>query len=91
MHSFQLDFEGGIGAVTGQGSSPKAMLEVATDGGHSYRDILTANIGAIGDYDTRCIWRRLGWGRDVVMMTTISDPVKSVIVGAYLEAEMGND
>jgi hypothetical protein len=43
--------------------------------------------GAIGVYDARAIWRRLGSSDDRVYEFTFSDPVKWIITGAFIEVE----
>lgn len=43
--------------------------------------------GAIGEYEHRQIWGRLGMARERVYEISISDPVKVVITGAFLEVE----
>lgn len=87
--SFELEFESGIGLVTGQGSDPQAMLDWSDDGGHTWGNEHWTDIGAIGNYKTRCIWRRLGSSRNRIFRVTITDPVKRVIIGAHLEGQKG--
>jgi len=86
---FEVHFEGGVGLTSGQGSSPKAMLRTSKDGGHSWSGVLTAPMGSKGGYDTRSYWTRLGSGRDFSVWLTISDPVKPVVIGSYLEYDQG--
>jgi len=86
---FEVHFEGGVGAITGQGSSPKAMLRISKDGGHTWSGVLTSTMGARGGYDVRSIWNRLGSGRDFSVWLTVSDPVKAVIVGSWLDYDQG--
>lgn len=83
--SFELEWEAGVGLVTGQGYDPQAMLDWSDDGGNTWSNEHWATIGAMGQYKTRCIWRRLGSSRDRIFRVAISDPVKRVIIGAYLE------
>ena len=45
------------------------------------------DIGPIGEYKQRVIKRRMGKTRNRVIMVTITDPVKVVILGAYAELE----
>ena len=87
--SLEIEFEAGVGLATGQGSDPQAMLDWSDDGGHTWSNEHWASIGAIGNYRTRAIWRRLGSSRDRVFRLTITDPVKTVILGAHLEAAAG--
>ncbi len=80
----QVDFEAGVGLTTGQGSDPVAYLEVSNDGGQTWSSQYSANIGAIGQYKQRAVWRRLGQFDLFTARITITDPVKVAICGAYL-------
>ncbi len=85
--SFQLDMETGVGldgALTTQGADPQAVLQWSDDGGHTWSNERWASVGAIGKKSTRVIWRRLGSSFDRVYRVTITDPVKTVIIGAEL-------
>lgn len=79
----QVDFEAGVGLTTGQGSAPVCWLEVSNDGGHTYSQEYQASIGALGNYKTRAVWRRLGQFEQLTCRVTITDPVKVAICGAY--------
>ena len=81
----QVDFETGVGLVSGQGSTPKAMLQISKDNGRTWGNELWTNIGAIGKYLTRVIWRRLGVGNDWTFKLRITDPVRVAITGASIE------
>jgi hypothetical protein len=89
---FQLDMETGVGldgASTVQGHNPKAMLEWSDDGGHTWSNQHFADIGKIGKTQKRVIWRRLGAARSRTFRISISDPVKTVLIGADLEYQEG--
>jgi hypothetical protein len=85
ISSLQVDMEGGVGLISGQGSDPQVMLQVSKDNGHTWGNERWVKLGAIGKYLTRVIWRQLGTGRDFVFKIRITDPVKVVVTGAYLE------
>lgn len=87
IRRLRVEFEGGVGTVTGQGKNPQVMLKISRDGGHTFGRELTTSIGAIGDYTHRAEWRRLGMARDWVFRLRITDPVKIVIVNAVIEAQ----
>lgn len=87
QHSLQLDLETGVGLNNGQGSDPQVMLRWSDDGGHTWSNEHWVSIGKIGQYGTRAIWRRLGMTlkiRDRVYEVSMTDPVKTSIVGAEL-------
>lgn len=88
--SIQIDFEGGVGLdYEVQGTDPQAMLRWSDDGGHQWSNEHWASIGKIGEYGRRAIWRRLGSSRNRIYEVSITDPVKRVIIGAWLDAEAG--
>lgn len=90
MSELRLDMETGAGLATGQGSDPQVMLQISQDGGHTFGVERWASAGAIGAYRTRARWRRLGRTRDTVLKIRMTDPVKTIFLGAALIAERGN-
>jgi hypothetical protein len=67
-----------------QGQDPQAMLRWSKDGGKTWSNALWRSFGRIGEYARRCIWRRIGGGRRMVLEVTITDPVKRNVTGAYI-------
>lgn len=86
---FQLHMQVGIGLASGQGSDPQAMLRWSDDGGQSWSSVYSASAGAIGEFRTRVIWRKLGMARDRVFEVTCSDPIPWRLVDAYLDLRVG--
>lgn len=87
IRRLRLDMEGGVGLLTGQGTTPEVMLQISRDGGHTWGAPMLSNIGALADFVHRAEWRRLGKARDWVFKIRITDPVKTVIIGAIIEAQ----
>lgn len=86
MMSLQLDFNPGVGNASGMGSNPQCALRISRDGGNTFGQPWNAPIGKIGEYRTRTMWRRLGFGRDNVVDIEVIDPVPRDLVGATLKA-----
>ena len=84
----QVDVESGAGLVSGQGSDPQAMLRWSDDGGRTWSSEHWADLGKMGEYRTRAIWRRLGQSRDRVYEFVVADPVKRVIIDAWADVEV---
>ena len=84
ISELQLDMETGVGLNAGQGSDPQIMLQISKDGGHTFGSERWLSFGKIGQYLTRVIWRQLGTGYDFVFKIRVTDPVKVVIIGAYI-------
>lgn len=89
-HALEIEFEAGVGGEQVKAENPKAMLKWSDDGGHTWSNEHWADIGKMGEYGKRAIWRRLGRSRNRVYEVTITDPVKRVIMGANLTASKGN-
>lgn len=88
--SLQLDIESGVGLDgTGQGTNPEVMLRWSNDGGHSWSNEIWASMGQIGQTKWRAKWNRLGCAWDRVFEVTITDPVKTIILGAEIDVEEG--
>lgn len=85
MPAFEAVFESGVGTTTGQGVNPKAMLRWSNDGGRTWSNLLTRDIGKAGEFHKRTVWRRLGRFKERVMEVSVSDPVNSRLMGANAE------
>jgi len=86
-HSLQIDLESGVGLNLGQGSDPQIMLRWSDDGGHTWSNEHWAPVGKIGEYYRRVFFRRLGMTlklRDRVYELSMTDPVKTAVMGAEL-------
>lgn len=87
---FELDMQTGVGLDgIAQGTDPQVMLQISRDGGITWESELWVSAGQLGQYRHRAIWRRLGFGRDLVFRVRGTDPVRTVIVGANLDIEAG--
>jgi hypothetical protein len=94
FHSFEIDVESGVGLSVndsdiGSGADPQAMLDWSDDGGHTWSNEHWVTLGQIGENTKRAIWRKLGRSRERIFRVTISDPIKTVIIAAHLEASLG--
>lgn len=87
FNRLELEMDVGVGLTTGQGSDPQIMLRWSDDGGMTWSNEHWCSAGAIGEYKNRVLWRRLGSSRDRIFEISGSDPVKTAIVAAYIEAE----
>lgn len=81
-----IDMEMGVGLANGQGSDPRLMLRTSKDGGHVWSNELWAGFGPQGVYQRRAVFRRLGRARDWLFELSCSDAVKTVFIGAFMEA-----
>lgn len=75
-----VDMQVGVGLATGQGSNPQVMLQVSKTNGATWGAELWRDLGAVGKYLQRVVWRRLGIGRDWLFKLRVTDAVKVVFV-----------
>lgn len=83
-NGLELSMETGVGLQSGQGSNPLVSLQLSKDGARTWSDWQTASIGAVGDYQKRVIFRRLGVSWQMTFRIRITDPVKIALTGSYL-------
>lgn len=80
--SLELEFEQGVGTVTGQGSDPQVMVDWSDDGGRTWSNEHWRSLGKIGEFKHRCRLLRLGMARDRVFRYAVSDPVRRTLIQA---------
>ena len=70
---------------------PKVWLERSTDHGRTWVNCGTRELGEIGKYNTRAIWRRLGLYRHASYRICQTDPVRCVWYGLEGSGSAVND
>ena len=85
-----IDFDTGVGLLSGQGSNPQAILRFSDDGGNTWSNEKWRTMGATGEYQTQVAWTGLGQARERIYEVTVTDPVKRHITGAYANLRIGN-
>lgn len=85
MPEFEAVFESGVGLTTGQGENPQAMLRWSSDGGRTWSNEIWRDVGKIGEFRKRTVWRRLGRFKERVIQIIVNDPVASRLLGANAE------
>ena len=82
--------EPGIGlSGSGQGSDPNVQFRYSSNGGFTWSNTRQTTAGAMGNYDTRVLFRSMGRGRRFVPELVMTDPVAWRIVGARGTFEVG--
>ena len=82
----ELRMDVGVGLQTGQGSDPTIMLRISKDGGRTWGNLHTAQVGKPGEYWRRVIFRQLGMGRQWNFEFSGSDPIPWALSGLYVDA-----
>lgn len=86
----EIDVESGVGLVEGQGSEPQWMLDWSKDGARTWGPLqIWRSMGRLGEYLTRLRWLKLGASRQWVFRLRSTDPVRRVIIGAYIDSREG--
>jgi hypothetical protein len=90
--TFELEAEVGVGLSTDvdANANPQVGLRWSNDGAQTWSNVHYASLGAIGQYGTRVIWRRLGQARDRVFEMFGAAPVVTALVDAYLTVRPGS-
>lgn len=83
-NALEIGFETGVGLQSGQGSNPLVTLALSRDGARTWIDCGTASIGAVGQYQKKVEFRRLGIAEQMTFKIRITDQVKVAITGSYL-------
>jgi len=76
----QIYFEHGTGLESGQGSDPQAMLTYSNNGGRTWGPEIWADMGQIGEYGVRSLWRQMGSSFSRIFKLSVSDPVNRNII-----------
>jgi len=83
VSEIEIELKSGVGLPTGT-VNPLLMLQVSKNNGRTWGNEKTGSMGALGQYLTRCRFRRLGSGRDWMFKVAVSDPVEVCLLGAHL-------
>lgn len=80
LRELTVDMQTGVG--TEDCTNPQVMLAWSKDGGHVWGNTVAVPLGPAGAYLTRATWRNLGRSRDWLFKLRVTDPVKTVFIGA---------
>jgi len=87
---FEAGFEAGVG-LTGK-DSPEVAMDFSDDGARTFKHKTTRDIGKIGEYGHRSIWRRQGrFPVSRIIRLTVTDPVKANLNRLAATPEIGID
>ena len=85
--SLELTVESGVGNL-GE-PEPQIRLDRSTDGGKTWSYERARSMGAVGEYDKRCVWRRNGRvGRFDIYRFTTTAPVKFAALALTANLEL---
>ena len=78
-HELVLDLEGGVGDTT----DPSIMMRYSDDGGKTWSDELTAQIGKVGQYKYKAYWDQLGDSYERIFEFRTTDSFFTAWLGCY--------
>lgn len=81
-HKVKIEFETGVGDFTTE--EPQVMLKWTNDG-KTFSNELWRTLGSQGEYYTTVEWRKLGRAKYRAYEIRITDPVRTVILDAYVD------
>jgi hypothetical protein len=87
INELEIEFDSGVGLISGQGSDPQAMLRISKDHGHIWGNSRWRTIGQIGKYKNRAIWRQMGQFNNFTPELRVTDPIKATVVSARVVVE----
>lgn len=89
IDSVSLHCAVGVGLVSGQGVEPKVGMRFSTDQGKTWSDWMFEDLGEMGQYETRVIWRRLGRvdAPGIFFEWIVTDPVEVRVSDARLNED----
>jgi len=64
-------------------------LDWSDDRGHTYGTPVPQTVGGQGEYLTSIQWQRLGYARDRVFRLTWTSPLKTALLGSFIDAQPG--
>lgn len=90
----EIDMQMGTGLVddgtnTAASVDPQITLYISDDGGETWGLPQSASFGKIGKYKTRVRFQRLGSAYARVFRLVSTEPVKTTILSAYMDVEIG--
>jgi hypothetical protein len=81
----EAEFSFAVEAVPPRPAEPVVMLQVSRDGGATWSAAVSRPLGPIGAYGQRTRWFRQGWGRNLVLRFSISDPVPVTVLDQQIQ------
>lgn len=83
-NALEIGIETGVGNLTGDGQNPLISMQLSKDGARTWSNWFTTQIGKVGEYSTKVVFRRLGIAEQMTFKIRISAPVKKALTGSYL-------
>ena len=90
INELEVTTESGVGNTVDPGQNPKITMSMSLDGGNTFGNFLSRDLGKKGEYQQRQIWRRLGRvARFAMFKFSVSAEVTPVIIKLEADIESG--
>jgi hypothetical protein len=89
FNAFEVEIDAGYGPASGGGAEPTLALAWSDDDGRTWSNSYSRGMGFAGAYKTRCRWTNLGSSRNRCFRLTGSAAVKTALIRAYADVEIG--
>lgn len=84
---YELAVECNTGAMHTYGPPAMALLQMSSDGGYTFGNVIESSCGRRGQYDARLRWLNLGMTRQCVLRLSYSEPTDFVISDSTIRFE----
>lgn len=84
-NNLDIGVETGVGTQNGEDANPQISLRLSRNGARTWSNPYTKTIGAVGKYQTKVTFRRLGIAEQMTFRIRITSRVKVAITGSYLK------
>ena len=83
LYAIELHCETGVGNA--DTPAPVAIMEYSKDGGRSWSNQMSRNMGAVGTYTTRAVWRPNVEFRQLAVRFTMQSKTRRFVLGYYAD------
>jgi hypothetical protein len=83
LYAFELNAETGVGTATA--ADPQAILQYSKDGGRQWSDEMWRTMGAVGEYETRCVWRANVDFRQLQLRITLPEKTRRLVMSYWAD------
>lgn len=83
LYSFELVAETGVGVPAV--ADPQAILQYSKDGGRQWSNEMSRSMGAVGAYQTRCVWRPNVDFRQLQIRITLPEKTRRLVMAYFAD------
>jgi hypothetical protein len=89
--ALEVNFQGGVGLTSGQGSDPKVRMRFSDDEGHTFSNEFKRDLGKKGKFKKKQVWQRQGrFPVERTIEFIVTDRVEANLIRLSADAEPGS-